>query len=213
MKNTHRIFFIMAVTTSVVLTIRILTTEIPVLDRWAAPVVATNDHSWVFYLFRWITELGSGTFVTPLTIVVALIIGGAFKNWLGASLLGCGVFLGYRLNHWVKLMVQRERPWVFEDAEAVGFSFPSGHAMGAMVTYGLILYFCSIYLRSKRAVFWVKCLGIAIILLIGVSRYVIGVHYITDVAAGFAFGYLFLLSWIGLYRFILSVRVHEKDRI
>lgn len=187
---------------STLLTIRLLQGDTPVLDEWSAPAVASLDNTLAFNVFRWITELGSGTFITPFTILFAIFIWWYSKSWLPAIITASGTLLGYRLNHWIKIIVERERPRLFIEAEGVGYSFPSGHAMGAMIAYGLFIYFLSKSTRSKQAVIWINISGVLLILLIGFSRYVIRVHYLTDVLGGYMFGFMFLMIWIGFYHVI-----------
>ncbi|WP_186579146.1 phosphatase PAP2 family protein [Aquibacillus kalidii] len=197
-------FFLIALISSGLLTIRIIQGETPVIDVWSAPAVASIENSVTFDIFRWITELGSGSFLTPFTIFFSFFMWRYSKKWLPPVMIFSGILLGYRVNHWIKLIVERERPRIFAEAEGVGYSFPSGHAMVAIIAYGLFLYFLTKYTASRKAVLWINIIGIALILLIGFSRYVIQVHYLTDVLAGYMFGYMFLMIWIGIYHLINS---------
>ena len=66
------------------------------------------------------------------------------------------------------------------DLAAQGYSFPSGHSSGSVAAYGSL----ALYEKHK----WVKVLGVALPLLVGISRFCVGVHFPTDVLAGWALG-------------------------
>ncbi len=98
----------------------------------------------------------------------------------------------------LKIFFSRPRPLdpVYEAAR--GFSFPSGHSMSAMTFYGLLIYI--VYDKvENRAIRWTLiCLLSLFIILIGFSRIYLRVHYASDVLAGFALGFIWLVIslWI-----------------
>lgn len=103
-----------------------------------------------------------------------------------------------------KLIFRRDRPTinqlVFEDS----YSFPSGHTITATVVYGFIIYL--IYksnLSKKEKIIYISIL-ILLILLIGVSRIYLGVHYFTDVIGAIALGISYL---------IIAIYIIEKKKI
>ena len=78
--------------------------------------------------------------------------------------------------------------------EASGWSFPSGHAFGAMVFYGLLVAFAwvSTERRTRRVAAVVA--GVLVVGAVGLSRVALGVHYLSDVVAGWAVG----VAWLAL---------------
>lgn len=92
------------------------------------------------------------------------------------------------LNHLVKLAVDRARP-VLPDpvAQAPGLSFPSGHAQAAMVAYAVLLLVFLPLLHGAGRVLAVS-LAVVMVAAIGFSRVALGVHYLSDVLAGYALG-------------------------
>lgn len=84
----------------------------------------------------------------------------------------------------LKLLVERARPAFPEPvATASGYSFPSGHALNSMLGVGiLILVFLPVLTRGGRVAAYV--LGAAVVLVTGYDRIALGVHYISDVVAG-----------------------------
>ncbi len=102
------------------------------------------------------------------------------------------------LNSALKMLFQRARP-LYDHGIIVehSFSFPSGHAFGAMVFYGMLAYVLQRLLpaRFHRPVFAVS---VGMICVIGGSRVLLQVHYASDVLAGFASGGVWLVACITL---------------
>ncbi|WP_182200136.1 phosphatase PAP2 family protein [Paraliobacillus salinarum] len=184
-----------------IVTIKVIMGVEPYIDQWSNKYVQVWNDTILFHIFRWVTELGSGSFITPFVLVFVVVYYWLFRKMAAGIWIAVGALLGYRLNHWIKILVQRERPSIFEAAEGVGYSFPSGHAMGAMITYGLIIYFLSKEMKKGKLRLGIQIIGVSLILLIGFSRYIINVHYLSDVLAGFGYGYLFLILWICLFNY------------
>jgi membrane-associated phospholipid phosphatase len=100
---------------------------------------------------------------------------------------------GILINQVMKLFFAKPRPelWTRLISE-YSFSFPSGHAVGSMVVYGFIAYILAKELpTSKRCIY---PLASILILAIGFSRLYLGVHYPTDVIAGYGVGVLWLVT-------------------
>jgi undecaprenyl-diphosphatase len=103
----------------------------------------------------------------------------------------------------LKLHFRRVRPdvpWAL--AQEHSFSFPSGHSVGAVVLYGMVTYLLWKHLHAL----WQRVVVIATALLliggIGASRVYIGVHYPTDVAAGYLVGLFWLLTVIATNEYL-----------
>lgn len=163
------------------------------VDRAVAGALHQNASPAMIGFFRTLTYLGSegviaAGFVFSLGCVVR-------KRW--RALIGWTVALtgGAILNALLKSLFTRPRP-TFEDpvATASGFSFPSGHAMSSWIAAGMLLYFLASVIRDDRRRLLVIAIALVGCVLIGFSRLVLGVHYLSDVIAGFAAGTL----WLGL---------------
>ena len=77
-----------------------------------------------------------------------------------------------------------------------GFSFPSGHAMMSLGIYGFLIYLLLLIDKNKISKIIGTCFLILLIFLIGISRIYLGVHYATDVIAGFVISASYLLLFI-----------------
>jgi undecaprenyl-diphosphatase len=109
----------------------------------------------------------------------------------------------------VKIAVNRPRPEVDHPiATAFGKSFPSGHAMSSVVTYGaLLLVFLPLVSRGRRHL----AVGVTVVLIlaIGVSRLLLGLHFVSDVIGGWVLGLAWLLGAVAAFE---TWRTDEGDR-
>ncbi|HEX6063196.1 MAG TPA: phosphatase PAP2 family protein [Longimicrobiales bacterium] len=140
-----------------------------------------------------ITTLGNGLVLVVIVLVASVFLWQTQHKW-SASLLLFATITGKLLNTILKLFYDRTRPSVVEALASVSSpSFPSGHAMSAMVVYGSVAYLVGRLEpgRNLRITTWT--VATLVILAIGISRMYLGVHYPSDVVAGFIAG----LAWLG----------------
>jgi membrane-associated phospholipid phosphatase len=137
--------------------------------------------------------------------IVALIVLGWLllikRNFLGASAIALSVALGNEVNKLLKDLIARPRPELEHLAHVDSLSFPSGHAMVGLTCYFFIAYLVIEDIKNsstRKVVIWLAAL---LLLLIGASRIILQVHYPTDVIGGFAFGYLWVMLSIFIYKF------------
>lgn len=100
---------------------------------------------------------------------------------------------GHLINSSLKETFKRVRPADPLMDPLRNFSFPSGHASSGIIFYGLIAYLIWQSDLSRPAKFILSILSIAFALLIGFSRIYLGMHYASDVVAGFCIGFAWLV--------------------
>ncbi|MFD1484039.1 phosphatase PAP2 family protein [Lacticaseibacillus baoqingensis] len=120
-----------------------------------------------------------------------------------AAFVGINVAGLSAVNHLLKQWLQRPRPFIADPTitpltAAGGFSFPSGHASGAMLLYGSLILLTTLWSWPPKRRWLTRLLAGLMILLIGYSRIYVQVHYPSDVLAGYltALGSLCLLWWL-----------------
>ncbi|MEY2556511.1 MAG: hypothetical protein QOF93_1655 [Verrucomicrobiota bacterium] len=143
-------------------------------------------------VLRGITEFGSSEWIAIVLSIAVLFF--VFKRWW-PSLVMMVVAIpgGMLLNEWIKILVHRHRPFVdgwFVDWS--GYSFASGHTIGATLLYGQLALFIFPLIRGRRGRALVFAAAILVVVLVGFSRIALGAHYVTDVLAGMFLG----TSWL-----------------
>lgn len=191
--------FLLAFILPVIWVIKIMQGHMPYVDLWTRKFVETVADTNVYMIARWITNFGSAFFLVPFTIIVGVIIWIVFRDWLPALLFSGGTLVSHLINMLLKVIVKRDRPMIFVEANAEGFSFPSGHSMITMVCYGILMYLIIKKLRSPKITIIIQLFFSLFIFSIGISRYILNVHYLTDIISGFIIGLFLLYSFISLY--------------
>jgi len=148
--------------------------------------------------FKLISEFGSPwayIFIGLLAFVYLW-----YKGQLRTGIvLNAGLIASWITMKYLKLIINRDRPPGEHLVIATGQSFPSGHAMLSLAFYGFIAYLLLQNLPEKAGKIWTILLAV-LVLLIGMSRIYLNVHYASDVLAGFILGGGFLLFMIKIHR-------------
>jgi membrane-associated phospholipid phosphatase len=136
-------------------------------------------------IFRLVTDLGNASTLAAIGIlvVIALIVS---RHWQllcvwAIALLGVGFINEILKNTFQRVRPQLSNPWITES----GWSFPSGHAMGSLVIYGMLAYSLGLMATSRALRVWIVFVTISLVIAIGFSRIYLGVHYFSDVVAGY----------------------------
>ena len=148
-------------------------------------------------IFTVISRFGSPFAMTLLALAGALflvarrewiVLGGWVIAFVGASV----------LDYWLKLAIHRPRPpYATALIHHPSWSFPSGHAMGSLVGYGMLAYVILLVAHgSRRTQLMVGGAAALMIAAIGLSRLYLGVHYISDVVGGYAAGLVWLSACV-----------------
>lgn len=170
----------------------VLDGELMKLDRAAYWLVVQHMRA------DWLTPImeSFSALATPVTLLVLLLAVAAFAPGRRPGLC-CAVNLGLvvALNQVLKLLIQRPRPEGFRLATVGGFSFPSGHSMVAMAFFGLLVWFVWRYEQDRRMRVGLCAAFLLVIVMVGLSRVYLGVHYASDVVAGFCMS----VMWLAVY--------------
>lgn len=183
----------------------------PQLDVTSRGLVHVLAESNVYDMLSKFTWLVSASFLIPFTLIIGLLFSYWFRNLNVGIIFASGTLCSYIVNHLIKQLVARKRPLTSSILHAEGYSFPSGHAMIATVCYGLLLFFLLQKIYNKQLAMFVKWLFLLFIFLIGISRYLLNVHYLTDVIVGFMLGFILFYCFIHLF-YLLQNRIPPAIR-
>ncbi|NOU94304.1 phosphatase PAP2 family protein [Paenibacillus sp. LMG 31456] len=160
-------------------------TTIDNFDRSIIQFVQNLEAPLLTNIMKFFSFIGSGNVVAILVIIIAVYL---YKG-LGHRrelVLFIGVNIGSGLlNKALKTVFQRARPTIHQIVEEAGYSFPSGHSMGAFTLYGVTAFL--LWRHTSPAINRVVLIIISslMIVAIGISRIYLGVHYPSDVVGGY----------------------------
>ena len=154
-------------------------------------------------IMKIVTFFGGATCLIGLTIILFIII----KNKKIGFLIGINHITITILNQLFKFILQRPRPTEYRIINETGYSFPSGHSMISMAFYGFLIYLIYKYVKNKKLKYISITLISILIIFIGISRIYLGVHYTSDVLAGF----LFSISYLIIYILVANNKVLNKN--
>ena len=175
-------------------------TEGSVFDENIFKAVASYTTPARTSFMNFITFLGKHTLLIPLNFLLIGFFIYKKHKWFAiriASLALSSVVLSFSL----KAFFQRERPLMQLIGDVSGYSFPSGHALIGIVFYGLFIYIIWHEVKQKWLKIFLIVVLILLILLISFSRVYLRVHYPSDVIAGLAIGFIWL---------VLSLRIVHR---
>jgi undecaprenyl-diphosphatase len=161
-------------------------------DEGVLQWLAARRSPWLDKAMLEITTMGSGLPLIIFVTIAALFLWLSRHHW-SVYFLVLGTLGGQVLNRLLKAYFERPRPNVqLWEQQVDSFSFPSGHAMSSFVAFGIVAYLVANAVSTRALERFVWITAAVLITLVGVSRMYLGVHYPSDVLAGFLAG----LAWI-----------------
>jgi undecaprenyl-diphosphatase len=156
-----------------------------------------------------LTALGGAAVLTLLAILaIGLVL--AQRKWAQAAFIGVALGGGGLLSGLLKIGYARPRPeLVAHLVEVSSASFPSGHAMNSAVTYLTLSVLLARAAPERRVKIYILWTGVLLTLIVGCSRVYLGVHWPTDVLAGWAVG----AAWAGLCWLVAERLPSRANRI
>jgi membrane protein DedA with SNARE-associated domain/membrane-associated phospholipid phosphatase len=166
--------------------------DVTLLDWLHAHATATG-----YAVFNTISSLGSPVTLTILAVGVGFVLA-ARREWILLTGWLAAFAGGGLLDLVLKLVIRRPRPpGAAAFLQHYSWSFPSGHAMGSLIGYGMLAYVLTLLWIHRRSAQIRVVLGAALLIIaIGLSRLYLGVHYFSDVVGGYAAGVLWLSACI-----------------
>lgn len=149
-----------------------------------------NTSPIIFKIMKFISFIGSWKILLPGTAILIVYLLNK-RQYYSSKLLLINILGSYIINFILKNLFQRTRPLEFFRVEQSGLSFPSGHSMVTMSMYLAIAYLLTKDRENTSKRKLIYGLSTLLILLMGISRVYLGVHWPTDIIGGYIMGYLF----------------------
>lgn len=195
-KNIRWIFVIICLTIFFLILEDVLDKEIEQFDSMIYTWLSNIIKEPITTFAKIITTMGAGYVIIPVCIISVIY----FWKKKESKYIIVNLITIFFSNQLLKRIVERPRPEGFRIVEELGYSFPSGHSMVSMAFYGLFIYFIYEKVKNKYIKWTSIILLTLLIVLIGISRIYLGVHYASDVLAGF----LLSISYLGLFTHIIK---------
>lgn len=169
------------------------------IDRVIEDALVLEESHSLYTFYSWVTELGSAWFLIIASLVTVVVLVKFYQQRFLVTMFLINMAGTSGLTLLLKQFFGRDRPNVIEAFDGIGYSFPSGHATGAMAFYGFLI-FLVIISRQRRSLKITLSLLLSIIIVnVMMSRVFLHVHYFTDVIAGATLSFI----WLGVS--ILSI--------
>ena len=195
------ILFIIAMNAFVELTDELAENELQGVDEGVTEWIISFRRPPLTDYFTFVTHLGDRNSYIVVTVLLAAYYLIKHRNWKFILQTTLVLLLATLSNIVLKRVINRARPSLEHLVTVNTLSYPSGHAMTAMAFYGFLVFLCLRYDMRR----WVRYTFIFVLTLlvlsVGVSRIYLGVHYPTDVAAGFIGG----LIWVAFCAVVFSL--------
>lgn len=182
-------------------------------DQATLTFMVAHRADWLTTVLRVVTLLGGGRILIPASVLVAALWRYRRADWSAAWLLGLSYLGAYLLVDLTKRLTHRARPPAhLAVVHADGYAFPSGHATQSVAVWGAMAFLTASAVTTwpRRVAAWTLALLIAG--LVGFSRLYLGVHWLSDIAAGWAVGALWLFSLIAGFQFLATTDHGRTDR-
>jgi membrane-associated phospholipid phosphatase len=203
-KNWIWIIFLIAIIGFIAILEDVFEQEIMKLDLLSYSILVEKlRNSILTSIMKIITNLGGAIVLLVISVLSLILIK---KKKIGFAIC-INLIMISAFNVIVKNIIQRPRPYGYRLINESGYSFPSGHSMISTAVYGFLIYLIYKNVRNKvlRNILCI-ILGM-LILMISISRVYLGVHYASDVLAGFLLSIAYLICYVKAYNFI---KIGEK---
>lgn len=165
--------------------------------------------AWLHRVAEELTSFGNSTVLTVITLVVLgfLLIQ---RKWGAAVVVLVAIVGGMFLSEGLKDLFARDRPpAAYRVVEATSLSFPSGHAMLSATAYLTMGALLARILSRRRLKIYVMSVAALLALSVGLTRIYLGVHWTTDVIAGWSLGAAWAMAcWLVAYA-VQRIRTHS----
>lgn len=180
---------------------RVQVSGVTAVDTYVRGMVKGLQTESSLTFFTYVTKLGSAIGIVTI-LIISLLVFWRKRYYAAMIVYPVGILVTHLVNKGIKEIVKRDRPSLNEAFDALGYSFPSGHAMLSIMTFGFLAYIIAANLKSVVGKYVITILMGILIVCIGLSRIILNVHYPTDILAGYCVGGILLVIAIYCHRLL-----------
>jgi membrane-associated phospholipid phosphatase len=178
----------------------LLENELNIFDSRVSNYIFSFSKKSLTEFFLFVTTFGDKVVYIPVSLTIFTWMVIRKKRLLPAVSLILITLSGYILNSVLKGLFERKRPVSLYAAEINSSSYPSGHAFTGILFYGCLIWLIAGSGFPLLIRYFLVCILSVLIILIGISRIYLKAHYPSDVIAGWAFGMIWLVLGLLVYR-------------
>lgn len=186
----------------------LINNELKIFDQIVTDAVTLINSPLTTQIMKVITTMGSWVIMISLALVAWFFLLKMKKHFWDSIMVITALAGSWLMNELLKWIFHRSRPDIARLVTATGYSFPSGHAMVSFAFYGMLAYLMWINLKTRGLKYLFTFIFLFLVLSIGISRIYLGVHYPSDVLAGFAAGGFWL---VGCILGLQAIRYYKGD--
>jgi len=188
-----------------------LSAEAMIYDNFISDFVYGLRTPFITEVMIIISKFSAGYVFFAFSLVVLYLIWKKHKN--DALFFFIILLMGLLLNNFLKLVIQRERPLISPLTHELTYSFPSGHAMNGFIFYVTIAYFFYRFTKKKTLTLLISVFCFLMVILVGFSRIYLGVHYPTDVLAGYVIGFWWFVTALLIEKTLIFFKLLKLKKI
>lgn len=183
---------------------KLIKCELGTFDTTFTSWVQSSINPELTKLMKIITSLGSPRTILTGVAILGIIMIFKKQKWKTMFLI-LFVGIGGLINLLLKWIFKRQRPTTYRLIEEMGYSFPSGHSMVSLIFYGMLV---CLFVSNEDGLLKItsSLLIFSLVMLIGISRIYLGVHYPSDVLAGFTAGGILLTIGFTIYKVFMKMK-------
>lgn len=183
--------------------------KVSTIDNYIYNYISLTISPTMTNIFKIITSLGSFYAIVSICLLSFLF----FKDKRNSRLVTVNAMVIFTITIILKYLFARDRPIDINIITEYGYSFPSSHSAVSVAFYGFLAYLVHKNVSNKKLRYSILICLTILTLLIGISRIYLGVHYATDVLAGFAISAAYLIMFIQfVYKHKKRVYKHRKTK-
>lgn len=186
----------------------VLEKEVLFIDTIISQFIYSFRTPFLTDIFRFISFLGGKFLILSCTLMVGFLVWKKHKR--ETILFSFTILVGLFLNNVIKIILQVPRPNISPIYAADSYSFPSGHAMNSFIFYALLSYFMFHFTRRKKLSILFSIAAMSLVILIGLSRVYLGVHYPSDIIAGFIGGFWWFITVVLINKTIIFYKMFRE---